>query len=159
DVYKRQSPLYRRLVIEEKKLLELSSWAGEHSKDPGLFVIEATLRPPDGSASPSLFDPIIDAIQEEFDRIANNQIPAQRITQVKEHLLYATPMQLETPSSVAYLLASMLALSESIEDIRDFYRYLSEITPAEVAECARRHLVPSHRYVVTLRGPKEGEPK
>ena len=145
------SPLYQRLVVTDRSVLELGSWAGEHSRDPGLFVAMATLPPREGATDATIFDPTITTIQDELDRIGRGETPAERITAVRDHLLYAVPMTLETPSSVAVFLASQLAVAGSLDVVRRYYDALSSITPEDVATAARTHLATTQRYVVTLR--------
>lgn len=142
--FDQSSPLYQRLVVQDQSVLELDSWEGDHTRDPGLFVVTAALRP--GQA----FDPIIDALQSELARIAAGEIPAQRVRAVQQHLRYALAMGLETPSSVAGFLAGMLAVSGRIEAVDDYLRALEEVTPEDVARVARTYLVPARRFVVTL---------
>jgi zinc protease len=149
------SPLYQRLVVNDRSVLELSSWAGEHSRDPGLFVVLATLPPPEGAPAPTIFDPSLQAIQDELDRIGRGETPAERVNAVRDHLLYAVPMTLETPSSVAVFLASQLAVAGSLDVVRGYYDALAAITPADVARAVQSHLTTSHRYVVTLREVRE----
>ncbi|MFN9809552.1 MAG: M16 family metallopeptidase [Deltaproteobacteria bacterium] len=149
------SPLYQRLVVNERSVLELSSWAGEHSRDPGLFVALATLPPPEGAPTPAIFDPTIQAIQGELDRLGRGELGAERVAAVRDHLLYAVPMTLETPSSVAVFLASQLAVAGSLEAVRGYYDALAAITPADVARVAQSHLTERQRYVVTLREVRE----
>jgi predicted Zn-dependent peptidase len=73
----------------------------------------------------------------------------------RDHQLYAVPMTLETPSSVAVFLASQLAVAGSLEAVRGYYDALAAITPADVARVAQSHLTERQRYVVTLREVRE----
>lgn len=143
------SPLYQRLVVNDRSLLELSSWAGEHSRDPGLFVVQATLPPREGTAA--AFDAPLRAIQDELDAIGRGEASAERIAAVRDHLLYTVPMTLETPSSVAYFLAGQLAVAGTLDVTRRYFEALATITPEDVARAARTHLGAASRYVVTLR--------
>lgn len=140
------APLYQRLVVEEQSVLELDSWDDEFSRDPGLFVVLATLNPSRGRE----FDPTIGAIQDEVARVGRGEIPAERIRAVQQHLRYAYAMGLETPSSVAGFLASMLAVSGRIESIDEYLDALARVTPEDVARVARTYLTPERRFVVTL---------
>ena len=144
------SALYQRLVVSEQRLLALSSWAGERSRDPGLFVVSATLAP--GQS----FDEILAAIQAELDRVAGGGEGAERVRQVQEHLRYGLAMRLETPSSVAGLIAEMLAVSGRMEAIDEYLTALSSVSAEDVASVARRYLVPTRRFVVTL-APRASE--
>lgn len=162
-VFDASSPLYQRLVVDERSVLELSSMAGDQSRDPGLFIAQATLSP-EPSTLGDVFAPTIDAIQQELDRLAAGGIDAQRVRDVRDHLLYGIAMSLETPASAAYFLASQLAVGSSLDDARDYFAALANVTPEDVARVARTYLTSSHRYVVTLqtgpaREPGQGAPQ
>jgi zinc protease len=152
------SPLYQRLVVERRSALELSSWAGEHSSDPGLFVAAATLPPGEGPVAPSAFDPVIAEIQGELDRIGRGDVAPERVAAVRDHLLYSVAMMLETPASVAYFLAGQLAVANGLDDVRAYYDALAAITPEQVAAAASAYLNESRRYVVTLREVRDAAP-
>lgn len=139
------SPLYQRLVVEDQSVLELESWAGEHTRDPGLFVVSAALAPGRD------FDPILDALQREMVDIAAGRTPPERVRAVQQHLRYAMSMGLETPSSVAGLIASAIAVSGRVESIDEYLAALARVTPEDVARVAGRYLTPERRFVVTLR--------
>jgi zinc protease len=138
------SPLYQRLVVEQQKLLELSSWTGEFSRDPHLFVASAILKPGEE------LDPIIDAIQVELGRVAAGEVDASRVEDVKSHMRYSMLMGLETPDDVAELVATFLALGGDVDTINRYVQALAAVTPEDVARVARQYLVPERRFVVTL---------
>lgn len=138
------SPLYQRLVVRERKVLELESSQGELTRDPGLFVLSATLSP--GQA----FEPIVSAIEEEISSIARGETPPERVRAVQQHLRYAQAMRLETPSSVAGFIADMMAVSGRLGAIDDYLAALMTVSPEDVARVARQYLTSERRYVVTL---------
>jgi zinc protease len=138
------SPLYQRLVVDERRLLELGSWAGEHSRDPHLFVVQATL------AEGQTFDTVLGAIQEELGRIAGGGAEPARVEAVKSHLRYALLSELETPSAVADLVARTLAVGGSLEVLDQYLAALAAVTPEDVARVARQYLTENRRFVVTL---------
>jgi zinc protease len=157
--FEASSPLYQSLVVQQQSLLELGSYAGDFARDPGLFVVSATVAPPgDANAAPTdIFAPTLEAIQAELEGIAGQAgrghgAPSlERIEAVRSHLLYAVAMMLETPSSVAYFLSGYLAVGGSLDGVRAYFDALQHVTAEDVARVAQQYLTPSHRYVVTLR--------
>ena len=138
------SPLYQRLVVRDQRVLALGSYAGWFSRDPGLFQIQATLKP--GEPFPG----VRDEIQAELDRIAHGDTPAERVDAVKSHLRYGLWMGLETPDQVADLFASYTAVSGADTSVEQYLQALATVTPQEVAETAARYLATTRRFVVTL---------
>ncbi len=145
------SPLYQRLVVNERSVLELGSWAGELSRDPHLFVIQATL------AEGQSFDDILGAIQGELDGLAEGHVDAARVDAVKSHIRYAMLTELQTPSAVADLIARTVAVGGSLESLDAYLAALAAVTPEDVTRVAREYLTPSRRFVVTL-SHDEGDP-
>jgi zinc protease len=146
------SPLYQRLVVDERSVLELGSWDSALRRDPFLFFIAATLAP--GTS----FDPVLGAIQEELGRIGEGAVPPSRIDAVKSHIRYATVSSLETPADAAELLASFVAAGGTVEGLPGYLDALAAVSPEEVAAAARRYLVERRRYVVTL-SPSDAAPE
>jgi zinc protease len=138
------SPLYQRLVVSDRTLLELGSWADEFSRDPGLFVVYATL------AEGQQFDPILTTIADELARIGRGETPPERIESVKAHIRYSTWMELDTPSDAAELAARMIAAGGRVDSVERYLAAVAAVTPADVARVAREYLIDSRRFVVTL---------
>lgn len=142
------SDLYRRMVVEEQKLLELSSDPDEVlQKDPGLFRVDAKLKPSTSA------DEVIDAVDAALVAIAGGQVPPARFEAVKSHLVRRTILALQTPGAVATTLAYHAAVAG---DVRAFETYFAELSKVERDDVIRvaKHLVPARRSVVTLEPPK-----
>lgn len=138
------SPLYQRLMVEERRLLELGSWAGDYTRDPHLFVASATL------AEGQSFDDILGAMQAEFDGFAEGELDPARVEAVKSHLRYALLSELETPTAAADLIARTIAVFGSLEMLDELLAAIAAVTPEDVARVAREYLTTDRRFVVTL---------
>ncbi len=145
------SPLYQRLVVNERRALELGSWAGELSRDPHLFVIQATL------ADGQRFDDILGAIQGELDGLAEGHVEPARVEAVKSHIRYGMLTELQTPSDVADLIARTIAVGGSLESLDAYLAALAAVTPEDVARVAREYLTTQRRFVVTLSHGEGGQ--
>jgi zinc protease len=159
------SSLYQRLVVDERKLLELRSYSSNSlSLDPGLFVIDATLPEPasgNANASPTerdaMFAVPVNAIQAALTDIAAGRTPAERIRDVQSRLRYARILDLETPDDVANLVAQTIAVGGDLARLDAYLAALVAVTPEDVARVAGRYLVEGRRFVVTL-APGESAP-
>jgi zinc protease len=146
------SPLYQRLVVDEQRLLSLDSWEQSFSRDPGLFTVDAMLKPGES------FAPIRDAIQEELGRIAAGQTPAERIAAVQSHLRYRMIVGLQTPDDAADLVATFVAFGGDVASVDRYQAALAAVTPEDVQRVAQRYLIPNRRFVVTLAPRPAAEP-
>ncbi|NOY92051.1 MAG: insulinase family protein [Deltaproteobacteria bacterium] len=149
-VFGDSSPLHRRLVVDEQKVLELSSWADEFNRDPGLFVVTSTLKP---STS---FDEVIAPTQAAIDRVAAGELPAARIDAVRSHIRYSMLMHLDTPSNMADRVAQMIAVGGDPGALDRYLAALSAVTPDDVRDAARSFLTERRRFIVTL-APGQGD--
>jgi zinc protease len=141
-------------VVDERKLLELSSWTNDFTRDPGLFLVSAVLTPSEGAAD---FDAITGASQRELAQIAAGETPAERIDAVRSNLRYGMLTEVQTPSDVADLLASLAAAGGTMSALDEYLAALAAVTPEEIAQAARTYLVPERRFVVTLAERRESD--
>ena len=155
-LFSSSAPLYQRLVVQRQRVLDLSSWAGLFSRDPNLFVAQATLKPG------VTFDEIGDGIQNEIAGIVAGNVPAERIADVRQHLRYAMLMELEKPGDAAELIGRFIAVSGDVRDVDAYTQALSQVTAEDVARVARLYLTPTRRFVVMLstrtEAPSEAAP-
>jgi zinc protease len=139
------SDLYRRLVVEEQKLLELSSDPDDVlTKDPGLFRVDAKLK------EKTSFDEIAGALDDALGKIGKGEVPQARFDAVRNHLVRKSILDLQTPTDVAQKLATFTAVTGDVRSFEAYFRELSQVTPADVVRVASKYLVTSRRSVVTL---------
>ncbi|MBX3248187.1 MAG: insulinase family protein [Myxococcales bacterium] len=148
------SPLFQRLVVDERRLLELSAWERSFTRDPGLLVVTTVLAPGEGAPD---FEGITEAIQAELGRIAAGEIEPEQIEAVRSNLRYSLLTDVETPSDVADLLGNFAAAGGSIAALDEYLAALAAVTPGEVAAVARRYLTPTRRFRVTLAERSEAD--
>jgi len=137
------SDVYRRLVVEERKLLSLEPWTG-WDRDPTLVVLDAKLA--DGFS----FDEAVAAFQAAIDDLAAGNVDPQRIDEVKSHVRWAVPMALETPADVAGLLTRVISAVGDPGALEAYVARLGTITADDVVRVAAQWLRAAHRNVVTL---------
>jgi len=137
------SDLYRRLVVEEQKLLTLDRW-GTMDRDPTLMVLDAKL------ADSFSFDDAVAAFQAAIDAAAGGEVDAAHVEEVKSNVRYGLPMALETPAEVAGLLAQVISATGDPTALDAYVERVGEVTPADVSRVAGTWLAAAHRNVVTL---------
>ncbi|MBK8170325.1 MAG: insulinase family protein [Sandaracinaceae bacterium] len=142
--FSQSSPLYQSLVVDQQKVLELSSMSGSYTRDPGLFLIAATLKPETD------FPSIQTAMQNELSAIAAGRADAARLEAVKSNLRYGLLMALETPDDVAGLIASILSVTGDLASLDAYLSALASVTADDVQHAARTYLTDSRRFIVTL---------
>jgi zinc protease len=143
-LFHESSRLYQRLVVEEQRLLSLSSFASNWSRDPGLFVVNAELKPG------SRFEDVERIVQEAVDGVAQGKTNPALVDDVRSHLQYGLTMDVETASEAADTLAQFVALTGNMEALPRYLEALARVTPDDVARVAARYLSGKRRFTVTL---------
>jgi zinc protease len=142
-MFSETSPLYRKLVLQERKVQQLMAGAYFH-RDPTLFTIMVRLTD----------QKHIDAVRAEcyrtLDEAARTPIAADRLADVKSHLRYQFAMQLDTPDAVARTLGEYLQLSGEPRSVNDMYATYDATTAEDIRAAARKFLVPTNRTAITL---------
>ncbi|MCA9563491.1 MAG: insulinase family protein [Myxococcales bacterium] len=156
-LFDESSPFFQRLVVDEQRALELSSWPDAFTIDPGLFEVSVSFAENDGVDVATLFDGFLAELQAEFDLLAEGQVAEERVAQVVSHMRYALLSDLETPESVANTLAQFIAVGGGPEAMVEYIDALSALTTADIAQAAASYLTPDKRFVVTLAEAQEGE--
>lgn len=144
------APLYQRLVVNEQRLLGISTGLGEQSRDPGLFMVMAELASGEGAPD---FDAILTSVQGELDAVGRGEIDASRIEPIRSHLSGSFAMGIETPASAANFIASFLAVAEDLDVVRAYFDAIAEITADDLRGVASRYLTSARRFVVTMSPP------
>ena len=138
------SALYKKLVLDEARVLELDSTSGWHMRDPHLFIVDAKYKDVADT------DAIIDAIQAELDAAASGKLDALRIEKIKSHARYNALMRLETVTHIAELLTDYIVLTGEPTAAETHLQRLSEVSATDVARVAKEFLRPERRTIITL---------
>ena len=137
------SELYRKLVIDERKVQFLSGNFGL-SRDPNLLSISAmVINPADVSYIEEEIARTIDVFQEEL-------VDEKLFDDTKSSVKYGFLMGLETAQSVAFSMMTPVINTGGIEAIDEYYRTLGSVTREDVREAARTFLVENEKTVVTM---------
>ena len=123
----RSSRLYRGLV-ERELASEVDATFGL-TKDPYLFMVEATVRPDITHAA------VEDALLHELDRLAADPIEEQEFARVRRGLLASVAFPSDTITWRAYRLGSLLSTGAA-PSIGAWYDALAGVTPSDVQRAA-----------------------
>jgi len=137
------SPLYRRLVLQERRAQSLAQ-SFFLNRDPYIVTVEAMASRAEDAAS-------VEAdILAEMTRYQNELVEPQRIADAKRNLKYGFLMGLESPLDIASAFVRPVANSGRAEALEEYYRTLEAVTPEDVREAARTYLVETARTTVVM---------
>jgi zinc protease len=148
-LFSESSPLYQELVVDKQWVDFIGGNAVDH-RDPYLFTISARVK------SENLLPGVEEVIGSHVKRLAESPVDSARLARVKSHLRYQFALQLDSPASVAALVAHYLSLTGKVETINELFVQYDAVTPADVQRVIREVFRPSNGTTVTLTHTPQG---
>jgi zinc protease len=142
------SEVYRRLVLQEQSLEFLAACTNAN-RDPSLLDVYARVK------DEQQVERVLEALDQTASQATAELVAEQRLQNLKTRKRYEFLMQLETPDSVARMLARPLAIDGSLAGIEQLYATYATLTPAELREAARQVLTPARRTTGVLRATSQ----
>jgi len=139
------SPLYRRLVLEEQKVDMLRGYYPDHV-DPYLYSVMTRVK------KPSDMDAVREQILATLAGFKDTLVSAEELDKVKRHVRYSFALAMEDSEAVASIAASYVSLRRTPETINKVFELYSQITPEDIRNVARKYFTESGRTTVTLTG-------
>lgn len=137
------SEIYKKLVIEERKVQSLNAGFGL-SRDPSLLSITAmVIQPRDVGL-------VEEEIQETVGRFREELVDQKLFDDTKSNMQYGFLMRLETAQAVAFAMMPYVINTGGIEAVNEYYRTLDAVTREDLREAARRYLVENGKTVVLM---------
>jgi zinc protease len=112
-LFSQNSALYKKLVIDERKLRFLGGGAGD-SRDPNLIGIQASF------IDKNDFQYVKDEIVKAIDSVKTNGVDEKLLQDTKSHLKYSFAMSIDNPDAIANSVAHYIYLTGNPESINKF---------------------------------------
>jgi zinc protease len=138
------SEIYRRLVLDEQVVEFLDANIDDH-RDPGLLDITTRVK------DPAKVDYVLGAIDAAIAAARAAGPDAARLAALQRRLTYGFVMGLQTPERVAQQLAPFIALTGSLEGVRELYETYAAVEPGDVRRAAAQYLERTRRTIGVLR--------
>ncbi len=142
-VFSQTSDLYKKLVLEERKVRFIGGGAFD-SRDPNLFTIQASLINIEDMQY--VKDEIVKAIEE----VKRNGVDAETLDRVKSNLKYSYAMGIDTPDAIANSLSHYIQLTTDPETVNRLYALYDKVTVEDVKMVASRYFVTTGLTVATI---------
>lgn len=143
------SDLYKKLVIEEQKVRDLSGGATD-SRDPYLIEIDASLVKKDDMQY------VKDEIVKAIENVKKNGVDEQILAKTKSRLKYSFAMSIDNPSTIANSLAHYIYLTGDPESLNRLYAMYDKVTVDDVKAAATKYFIPAALTIGTISADAEG---
>lgn len=142
------SPLYRKLVLKEQKVVTLMA-GNDLRRDPSLFTMMARVRAADDVAT------VKDQMEKALDVASKGLFVPAYVDKIKAHLRYQFAGKLDSADSVARTVCESIARTGRPDGMNDAYATIDALTPKDLRETAAKIFAKTNRTVVTLESDKE----
>lgn len=137
------SDLYRRLVLQERRVQALDQYFGL-GRDPFIVMVHATV------SNPAETKAVEAEILETVRRFRDTSVDSNRLASTKRHLRYGFVMGLETAQQIAFATRQSIISTGRLEPLEDHYATLAAVTPEDVRNAARTWLTDNNRTILTM---------
>jgi len=148
-LFSRTSPLYKKLVLDERKVRFLGGGAGD-SRDPNLFGIQTSFY--DADDMPYVRNEIAKTIAD----FKENGVDELKLKNIKSNLKYRFAMSIDNPSAIANSLASYVQLTGDPEAINRLYEQYSKVTSKDLQMVIEKYFDDTGLTIATISAAEEG---
>ncbi|MFA5835057.1 MAG: pitrilysin family protein [Bacteroidota bacterium] len=143
------SPLYKKLVLEEQKVRNLS---GDmlFTRDPYLSSIEASLIKKEDMQY------VKDEIMKAIEDFKKNGTSEKNLADTKSRMKYNFAMSIDNPSTIANSLSTYITLIGDPESLNRLYTLYEKVTVDDLKATAAKYYVPSGLTVATISADTQG---
>jgi zinc protease len=143
------SPLYKKLVLEEQKVRNLS---GDmlFTRDPYLSSIEASL------VKKEDMQYVKDEIMKAIEEFKKNGTTEKNLAETKSRMKYSYAMSIDNPSTIANSLSTFVTLIGDPESLNRLYVLYEKVTLEDLKAAAAKYYVPSGLTVATISADAQG---
>ncbi|MGB9695815.1 MAG: M16 family metallopeptidase [Ignavibacteria bacterium] len=137
------SNIYKKLVLEEKKLKSLGCYPS-FNRDPELIGIYANLK--DNKDLRYILNELLAVVET----VKTKSLDPQVLNDAKSNIKYRVLMSMDNPTDIANILSSFISVSGDPESINRYYKTMERITSEDIITIARKYFVTTSLTIGTV---------
>jgi len=146
-LFSEKSELYKKLVLEERKVRVLSAGASD-SRDPYLFDIQASV------VDAADLQYVKDEIMRTIDKAKKEPVDPEELQKTISHMKYSFAMRIDNPDAIAATLSNYIWITGDPQSLNRTYANYEKVTPEDLMRIASKYLVSTGLTVSTI-SPEE----
>lgn len=147
--FSERSDLYKKLVVEEQKCLNL--WASYYfTSDPYLFSVNALSR--DENVLPE----VKEAIDATIADLQTTPVDSTLLAETKSNIKYSFLMSLDDPQNIAETLSYYIWVTGDPNSMNQYYDTFMNLTAEDVMATAQKYFQPERLTIATISSKEEG---
>ncbi len=148
-VFSQTGDLYKKLVLEERKLRFIGGGAFD-SRDPNMFSIQISL------VNVEDMQYVKDEIVKAIEKVKAEGVDEETLKRTKSNLKYSYAMGIDTPDAIANSLSHYIQLTGDPESLNRLHALYDEVTVEDVKMVANKYFVETGLTIATISGLEVG---
>lgn len=145
--FSEKSELYKKLVLEERKVRVLSAGAPD-SRDPYLFDVDASV------VDAADLQYVKNEIMRTIEQAKTQSVDPEELQKTISHMKYSFAMRIDNPDAIAGTLSNYIWITGDPESLNRTYANYEKVTPEDLMRVASKYLVSTGLTVATI-SPEE----
>ena len=148
-VFSQNSELYKKLVLQERKIRFLGGGAMD-SRDPYLITINVSM------VDKADIQYVKDEIIKTIENVKQNGVDKNILAKTKSNLKYSFAMSIDNPDRIANSLCHYIMLTGDPESLNRLYALYDNVTVEDVKMVANKYFIPNGLTIATITDDEEG---
>lgn len=141
--FSEKSPLYKKLVIQEQRVRDLSAGLS-FTRDPYLLEIQASLV--DAKELQAIKDELVRSIEE----VKTNGVSQKELDETRTRMRYSFIMGMDSPERIAQSLSYYTWITGNPESLNTAYRLYDKVTIDDIRKAVSTYLRPENLTIGTI---------
>jgi len=142
-LFSERSALYKKLVVEESKVRELSGGIYP-SRDPYLFSGSASL------VNETDMPYVMKAIEGAIERAKTKPVAEEVLNETKERMKYSFAMSMDSPDAIANSVSLYVWITGDPTALNKTYEMFQNVTAEDIQRVAQKYLVKENLTIATI---------
>jgi len=142
-LFSERSALYKKLVVEESKVRELSGGIYP-SRDPYLFSGSASL------VNETDMPYVMKAIEGAIERAKTKPVAEEVLNETKERMKYSFAMSMDSPDAIANSVSLYVWITGDPTALNKTYEMFLNVTAEDIQRVAQKYLVKENLTIATI---------
>lgn len=142
-LFSERSALYKKLVVEESKVRELSGGIYP-SRDPYLFSGSASL------VNESDMPYVKKTLEAAIEKVQNKLVGEEVLNETKERMKYSFAMSMDSPDAIANAVSLYVWLTGDPTALNKTYEMFEKVTPQDIQRVAKKYLIKENLTIATI---------
>ncbi|HMT29623.1 MAG TPA: insulinase family protein, partial [Bacteroidia bacterium] len=142
-LFSERSALYKKLVVDENKVRELSGGMMP-TRDPYLFSASASL------VSEKDLAYVKSEIEKAIDKVQTTLVDPVILEETKQRIRYSFAMSMDSPDAIANAVSMYVWVTGNPQSLNTSYQMFDKVSPEDIQRVAKKYLIKKGLTIATI---------